>query len=128
MTKHLPKKNGLALLLVVLVLGTLSMGTLSALAINGLNGFLDANDLRTALAVRAKVMGCLDEALIHLQKDNAYAPATVVSSNATCTLAITTPLSGQRQIITSLVDQGFTRSVHATITLSPFAVTKVTEP
>jgi hypothetical protein len=128
MLKRLPKKNGMALLLIVLVIGTVSLGALSALAINSLNGFLDAKDFHTAISVRAKVMGCLDEALIHLQKDNAYAPNSVISSNATCTLAITTPNNGQRLIITSLVDQNITRSVHATVTLTPFAVTQVTEP
>ena len=99
MLKRLPKKNGMALLLMVLVLGSVSLGTLSALAISSLNSFMDANDLRTALAARSKVMGCLDETLIQLKKLNTYAPATVVSSNATCTLAVTTPVSGQRLLV-----------------------------
>lgn len=128
MPQHLPKKNGMALLLIVLVLGVLSMGTLSALAINSLNGFLDAKSTAVALSVRAKVGGCLDEAIIHLKKDNAYAPTTVTSNNATCTLTITTPTTGHRLVLVSLVDQNFTRSIRATVTLSPFAITQVNEP
>ncbi|MEK9156801.1 MAG: hypothetical protein AAB448_01540 [Patescibacteria group bacterium] len=128
MQRPLIQKNGIALLLVVLALGMLSMGTLSVLAINSLNGFLEANDMQVGLATRAEVMGCLDEALIQLKKDNDFASSTVTTSNATCTLVATTPVAGQRLIVLSLTDQGFTRSVRATVTLSPFAVTQVNEP
>lgn len=128
MLKRIPKKNGMALLLIVLVLGMLSMGTLSALAINSLNGFLDATSMNTAQIVRAKVMGCLDEVFIQLQKTNTYAPATVTTSNATCSLSITTPSFGTRLIIASLTDQNITRSARANVIVSPFSVTQVNEP
>ena len=118
----------MALLFIVLVLGMLSMGTLSALAINSLNGFLDATSMNTSQIVRAKVMGCLDEAFIQIQKTNTYAPATITTSNVTCSLTVTTPSFGQRLLIISLTDQNITRSTQANVIVSPFSVTQVNEP
>lgn len=123
-----PEQRGIALLFIVLIIGSVSLGSLAILARGSVNGFVDANNALTSLAVRAKVMGCLDETLIQLQKENGFAPATVATGSATCTLAVTTPLAGQRLLVLTLADQGFTRSVRANVTLSPFVVTQINEP
>lgn len=121
-------QRGMTLLFVVLIMGSVSLGALAMLVRGSIHGLVDANDMRTAQIVRAKVAGCLDEVLIQLQKDEDFAPATVATGNATCTLAVTTPTSGQRLVVVALTEQGVTRSMRANVTLSPFAVTQVNEP
>lgn len=121
-------RAGVAMLLNVLIMGTMSLIFASVLARSSLDNFLDSNRALSALSTRADLFGCLDEAIIQLQKDNNYAATTVYVGDATCAMAITTPASGQRLISLSLTETDITRRVSATVTLSPFAVTQVTEP
>lgn len=123
-----PEQRGASLLLIVLILGTVSFGALSVLARGSTDGLLNANDARVAETVRAKVMGCVDEVLIQLQKSADFAPATVTTGDAVCALAVTSPTAGQRLAVLTLTDQNFTRSVHVLVTVSPFAVNEVAEP
>ncbi len=116
------------MLFIVLILGSVSLGALAVLVRGSINSFVDANETRIAQTVRAKASGCLEEVLIQLQKDNDFAPASVTTGDATCALTVTTPVAGQREVVVSLTDQSMTRSMRATVTLSPFAVTQVTEP
>lgn len=121
-------QRGMTLLFVVLIMGSVSLGALAMLVRGSINGLVDANDMRIAQSVRAKAAGCLDEVLIQLQKDNDFAPLTVATGDATCTLTVSTPTTGQRLVVVGLTDLGITRSMRASVTLSPFAVTQVNEP
>lgn len=126
MKKSQPK--GAALLLNVLVIGMVSVAGAAILVHGSFEGFLQSAESHAAWNTRADVFGCIDETLIHLQKDNAYAPTTVFTGAATCTVAVTTPSSGYRSIVASLTEGDVTRKVTALVTLSPFAVTQITEP
>lgn len=125
---HSNSPTGAVLLLNVLILGTASLVLATVLARGSLDNFLDSSRSLSAMNTRADLLGCLDEAIIQLQKDNNYATTSVYVGDATCTMAITTPVSGQRLITLSLTETDITRRVSATVTLSPFAVTQVTEP
>lgn len=118
----------MSLLFVVLIMGSVSLGALAMLVRGSIGGLVDANEARLSQTMRASVAGCLDEVLIQLQKDNDFAPATIFTGDATCTLTVTAPSADERLVVVSLTEQGITRSRRATVTLSTFAVTEVSEP
>lgn len=120
--------QGFALLLNVLVLGIVSVTAAAILARGSLDGFMDSQQALSAWSTRAKVFGCLDEAIIQLDKNNDFADATVFMGSATCTLTVTTPAAGQRFVVVSLTEAEITRQVTALVTLDPFAVDQITEP
>ena len=126
MSNHHSK--GAALLLNILVLGTVTVVGAAVLARGSFEGFLDSVDGLGAWKTRANTFGCIDEVLIHLKKDHNFAPTSVYTGSATCALAITIPASGQRSIVASLTEGNIIRNVTATVTLDPFAVTQITEP
>lgn len=119
--------RGIVLIFIVLILGSAGLASTAMLARNGLNGLIDANEGVGAMQTRTKVFGCLDEALIQLQDDNAYAPSSVVTGQTTCQLTVTTPTSDTRRATVSLTENNITRRVVADVTLTPFAVTQVIE-
>ncbi len=119
--------RGVILIYLVLILGSAGLAATAMLARSGINLLVDANDGVSAMTTRAEAFGCLDEVLIHLQKDNAYAPATLTTGYATCQLSVTTPGSGLRTTTVTLTDGSITRRVYAEITLSPFTVTQIIE-
>lgn len=123
-----PHPRGIALLFIVLIIGSISFSTLAILTRGSVNGFVDANNAHIARAVRANAFGCLDEVLIQLRKDGDFAPPTIVTGDAVCTLTVTSPGSNERLVVVSLTDQGYTRSVRATINIDTFTVSQVTEP
>ncbi len=125
---RIPQQRGASLLLIVLIIGTVSFGALAVLVRGSTDGLVNANNARIAESVRGAVFGCLDEMLIQLKNDGDFAPASVTTGDEICTVTVTTPGAGQRQVTLVLTDQGFTRSVTALVTLSPFAVNEVTEP
>lgn len=124
--RHHPR--GVIVLFTVLVLGVVAISAATVLARASLEGYLDAVAAQQAWNTRAKVFGCIDESLIHLQADNDWAPVSVTIGSATCTIAVTTPSAGTRQLVASLSENNVTRQATAQVTLSPFAVTQVTEP
>lgn len=126
MTSNPPR--GAVLLLNVLVMGVVGIAAAAILARGSFESFLNSSDTLSAWNTRADVFGCLDEALIQIKKTNSFAPATLYSGTATCTMTITTPSSGLRTIVASLTEGNITRQVTASVTLSPFAVTQITEP
>jgi hypothetical protein len=123
MQKH-PK--GVILLFLVLIMGGASLTVLTTLARGSLTGLVDANEQVNAYQTRTKLMGCLDETLIQLKKSASYAPATVSSGNATCSLAVASN-GTVRTATLSLTENSLTRRVVATIQTSSFAVTQVIE-
>lgn len=125
--KHAYPK-GAVLLLNVLVVGMVSLVGAAILARGSFDGFLDSVDTATAWDTRADVFSCLDEAIIQIQKDNGFTAPTLFNGSATCTMTITTPASGQRSIIATLTEGKNTRKATVLVTLSPFAVTQITEP
>lgn len=126
MRRH-PTPQGVILLFLVLILGSTSLAAAAMLTRGSLSGLIDANQHVTALGVREKVMGCLDEAFIQLQKNTSWAPASVSMGPATCTVAVTSSGTGQKTITLSLTDSGITRKVKAIYNESPFSVTQVIE-
>lgn len=120
--------RGAVLLLNVLVIGMVCVVGAAILARGSFEGFLDSATSLSAWETRADVFGCIDEALIQIQKDNDFAPLNIYTGTATCALSVTTPISGQRSIVVSLTEGDITRTVTALVTLSPFAVTQITEP
>lgn len=120
--------KGAVLLLNVLVIGTVSVIGAAILARGSFEGFLDSAETLNAWNTRADVFGCIDEAIIHIKKDNDFTTPTLFTGSATCTITITTPGSGQRSIVATLTEGKSTRKATALITLSPFAVTQITEP
>lgn len=125
---HIPHPKGAVLLLNVLVIGTVCILGASILARGSLDGFLDSAETLNAWNTRADVVGCIDEAIIHIKKDNNFTAPTLYTGSATCTMTITTPTSGQRSVVATLTEGNITRKATALITLSPFAVTQITEP
>ncbi len=119
--------RGVVLIYVVLILGSVSLAALAMLARSGIHAFVDATESATSFSVRTEVFGCLDEVLVHLQGDDTFAPPTVATGYATCQLAVTTPVSGEREVTVTLTEGLITRRIIADITLDPFAVTRVAE-
>ncbi len=126
MNLHSPK--GAVLLLNILVIGVVCVIGAAILARGSFEGFLDSSKSLSAWNTRADVLGCIDEALIQIHKDNNFALTSVYTGTATCALTITTPSSGKRSIVATLTEGDITRKVTALVTLSPFAVTQITEP
>ncbi len=126
MKQSLPR--GVALLLNVLVIGAVSIAAATVLARGSFDGFLDSVQTLSAWDTRADVFGCLDEVLIQLQKNDDFSEATVFTGTATCSLTVSTPASGERQVVVSLTEGDSVRSVTASVTLSPFTVDQITEP
>lgn len=120
--------RGAVLLLNILVMGAVSIMATAVLAHGSLSGFIDSNATLAAWNTRADVFGCIDEVLIQMKKNNNYTTTSVYGGTATCTIAITTPSSGHRSVVASLTEGTNTRKVTALVTLSPFAVTQITEP
>ena len=120
--------KGAVLLLNVLVIGTVSVIGAAILARGSFEGFLDSAETLNAWNTRADVFGCIDEAIIHIKKDNDFAEPTLFIGSAICTMTITAPSSGERSIVATLAEGKSTRKATALVTLSPFAVTQITEP
>lgn len=119
--------RGAVLLLNILVMGSVSIMAAAVLAHGSLSGFIDSNATLAAWNTRADVFGCIDEALIQIKKNNSFAATSVYSGTATCTMAITTPSAGYRSVVATLTEGTNTRKATALVTLSPFAVTQITE-
>lgn len=119
--------RGVILIYVVLILGSVSLAAMAMLARGGIHAFADSTEGSASFAVRSELLGCLDEVLIQLQKDDLYAPANVSTGYATCQLSMATPASGQRTATLTLTEGSVTRRVVAHVTLSPFSVTQVVE-
>lgn len=124
--QHAPK--GAALLLNVFIIGTVAMLGAGILATSSVDSFLNKTDILNAWNTRADLFGCLDEALIHLQKDSAFAPNTTATGEVICATIITAPTTDTRSIVLSFTEGKNTRRLTALVTLSPFAVTQITEP
>lgn len=127
MRQTLIQSRGVIMVFLVLIIGSVSLASAAILARGSLGGLVDAASQNDAFATRAEILGCLDEVLIHMQKDDTYAPETVFVGSATCDLAVTTPGAGQRSISLTLTEGDVTRRLKADVTLSPFAVTQVVE-
>lgn len=125
---RIAQSKGAVLLLNVLIIGSVCLIGASILARGSFEGFLDSSETQSAWNTRADVFGCIDEAIIHLKKDNNFTAPTLFTGSATCTMTITTPASGQRSVVATLTEGKNTRKATALITLSPFAVTQITEP
>ncbi len=124
---HRSSPRGVAVLLNVLILGVTALMATAILARGSFEGFLDSADGLSAYSTRAKVMGCLDEALFQLKRNNNYAPTSIFIGSATCTSVVTTPSSGVRKFAISLTEGAITRRISVTITLSTFTVTEILE-
>ncbi len=120
--------KGAVLLFNVLVMGVVAVAAAAVLARGSLEGFFGSTDTLAAWNTRADVFGCIDEAIIQLKKDNNFSTVTLSTGTATCTISITTPGAGLRSVVASLTEGDVTRQATASITLSPFAVTQITEP
>lgn len=120
--------KGAVLLFNVLVMGVVAVAAAAVLARGSFEGFLGSTDTLAAWNTRADVFGCIDEAIIHLKKDNNFSVVSLSTGSATCTISITTPSAGLRSVVASLTEGDITRQATASITLSPFAVTQITEP
>lgn len=122
----LKDQRGVILIFIVLVIGGIGLSISAMLTRTSLTNFLDANDALASAQVRAKVFGCLDEAIIQIQNNSSFAPATISTGSTTCTLSVTG--STTKTVTVSLTEGTITRSVQATINTSPFAVTQILEP
>ncbi|MEK9155466.1 MAG: hypothetical protein AAB839_02340 [Patescibacteria group bacterium] len=120
--------RGAILLFNVLIMGITSIVAAAVLARGSFEGFLDSNDALATWNTRADILGCFDETLIQLKKNNDFSATTISIGHATCTLAIATPAAGQRTVTLTLTEGIITRKITATVTLGPYAVTQVTEP
>ncbi|KKW30499.1 MAG: hypothetical protein UY72_C0011G0011 [Candidatus Uhrbacteria bacterium GW2011_GWD2_52_7] len=119
--------RGVVLIFIVLIMGSAGLASTAMLARGGLSGLLNANVGAEAIQARTRLFGCLDEALIQLKSDNAYAPATLSTGQATCQLSVTTPGADTRRLTITLTEQSITRRLVADVTLTSFAVTQVIE-
>lgn len=96
MHAHRRPVRGAILLMTVLVMGAAAFVGFLALSRVSIGRVVNANEMVRASALRAKTYGCLDEVLIWLQSDANWNETSVTTSDATCTVTITTPQTGQR--------------------------------
>jgi hypothetical protein len=120
--KILNDHNGMVLLFVVFLFLSITIIGLSGLARSGLFSFIDSANQSTSTHVHQEIMGCVDEWLLQLQVDQAYAPAQIDILEAQCDLAVTNPQLGQRQGVFTWSTEGVTQALTVTVMLEPFTL------
>ena len=108
--------KGAILLMTVLVMGAAAFVGFLALSRLSIGRVVNANEIVRASSLRAETYGCLDEVLIWLQADPDWNETSVTTSDATCTVTVTTPQSGQRLIQVRLADSELQYGLNAVVT------------
>ena len=123
------KKNreGAALISIILILTGAMLMLFLALARVAIFSISDSYEQEIAWEMREELFGCLDEVLIHLAGYSSYSTTSVTIDGATCSVSITTPQEGQRNIYLEITNGDISRGVFANISLEPFAVNSVDE-
>lgn len=125
--RHLVKPaRGAILLMTIMIMGTAALVGFLGLSRASIGRIVDSNQLVQASGVRQKTYGCLEEALIQLQADPAYAETSVVTGDATCTLAITTPGANQKLISVRYTESNLSYGLDVTVTEDDIAILNIT--
>jgi hypothetical protein len=125
--QHLKKPaRGAILLMTIMIMGTAALVGFLGLSRTTIGRIVDSDQLVKASAVRMKVYGCLDEALIHLQADANFSEPDVVTGDATCTLTITTPQAGQRLVAVRYTENNLSYGLNVTVTEDDIDILSIT--
>ncbi len=118
--------KGAILLMTVLIMGAGSFIGFLALTRVSISRFVTSQEVIRANVLRAKTYGCLDEALIWLQEDPNWSDTSVTTLDATCTITISTPQSGQRLILVRLADNELQYGLNVVVTDSDINILSIT--
>ncbi|HAZ28256.1 MAG TPA: hypothetical protein DCY48_00565 [Candidatus Magasanikbacteria bacterium] len=111
---------------VIILAGVISV-VLIGVALSTLTHLNQRDIAFTGIQTEFHMESCVQEALIQLKRDTAYAGATIVLGEGNCTIAV----SGSDNIRTIQIIgtlKQFTREVTIMVTLSPWAITDWGEP
>lgn len=119
-------KNRPGAVILVLLLIVAAVGLMISLSL-GL-GAISENQMSLYSSVSGRIFynmdGCGEEALIRLNRDNAYTGETITLNNTSCTIVVTGSGS-TRTINVTATQTDYTRKLQINVTLSPtFAVTQ----
>jgi hypothetical protein len=120
--------RGIALFLIVLILGMTATATILLLSQTSLHGRLQIEEQIRTQAVRTELFGCLDEVLAHFPANPNYNPTTVDLATYTCTATVQTN-GNQRTVTLSRSNQNITRRLVAVVNvnITPITVSSVVE-
>ena len=118
--------RGAILLMTIMVMGAAALVGFLGLSRATIGRVVDANQLVNATAVRTKTQGCVDEVLIHLQADASFADTSVTTEDATCTVTITTPTSGQRLVQVRYTENNLSYGLNVTVTEDDIDILSIT--
>ncbi len=111
------------MILSVIIISALISVVMVRVAIGSLASLNNFNVNLKSAKIKNLAETCLNEALISLNRDDAYSGGALIYSNGTCTV-IVTGVDNSRTIAVSAVDSdGRAKTLTTAITLSPFAMT-----
>ncbi len=117
-------QKGVALLLIVVALGITLVFVLLISIESGLSHQSVVSRQSLASELKAELDACLEEVIIHTQKDLDYSDDTVFNGSRTCDV-IFTLIGDQTTVVVSITENNQTLKKTAVIELDPFALISV---
>lgn len=118
--------QGVASIIVVLVLGLVAVGASVALLAFSTQRIKLGVYAAQSVAARAAVWGCVDELLIWYNVNDVYAPTAIVTGQGTCNAAVSVN-AGTADALVTATQGDASYGVHLTFSTNPIAVLTLVE-
>ena len=116
------RQEGFVLLIVLIIVGSLLSVVVIKLALGALIRLENTQESLRGTNSELYADSCLQEALIHLSRDNTYAGGALNLNGGTCTAVVSGAGNNRTVSVVGIWSNMYSYSLKADVTLSPFKI------